>query len=142
MLSKPLVSDPAAQPANLATHFEAVLNIPKEVQSCLIISHLNIGNRLCGKNFWRHSQLAVGKACGSAGIYAELLCALLSFGDGIEILQQLHRMIYAFGQGRVPSEKVTLWKISNLFALYKGKGDYTDLQNWRGVILLDIDIIY
>ncbi len=80
------------------------------------------------------SQLAAGKACGSAGVHAEL-CAPHSSGDGVEVLQQLHRMIW---QGRAPSEELALWKTSNLFALYKGKGDYTDLQIWRGVVLLDI----
>ena len=144
MLSKPLVSDPAAQPTKLANHFETVLNVPKDVSPDVLGSIDSLPNPLPLAHWdpptWEEflvarGQLANGKAPDASGVHAELLRVLPSTGDGV--LQQLHRLICAFWSGHIPQEQLILWKTSNLFALYKGKGDFADLQNFRGTVLLD-----
>ena len=87
----------------------------------------------------RVRQLTPGKAPDASGVHAELLRALLAENDDARyVLLCLHELIVDFWRGRTRLQDLRPWCEALLFSLYKGKGDRSDLSNYRGIVLLDV----
>lgn len=87
---------------------------------------------------WILQPWTCGKAPDGLGNHAELLKALPTVGSGLRILQAVHELICNFWHSRLRPLDLQHWHDSVLYPIYKGKGEYNDLHNWRGVVLLDI----
>eukprot|EP00435_Cladocopium_sp_Y103_P055238 s395_g18.t1 len=144
MLRSPLVADPDNQPARLAAHFTEVLNVARPVADGLLDTLAPIVNPL-PMDHWviptmeeflaARAQLASNKASDSSGVHSELLKALPSDHD---VLFKLYSLTYSLWRGELSSDDLTTWHTSTLYPLYQGRGDHSDLQNYRGIVLLDI----
>ena len=76
------------------------------------------------------NQLKWGKAPGICGIHAELLMA-----RGNAVLVLLHAVLCsAWNTGIIPTD----WKRGAVIPLWKGKVDWQDCNNYRGVTLLSV----
>ena len=83
-------------------------------------------------------QLTSGKAPDSSGMHVEMLKCLPTTGTGLKVLQAIHELVRNFWLGRLTDVDLKTWHTSTLFPIQKGKGEFHDLQNWRGVGMLDI----
>ena len=83
-------------------------------------------------------KLARGKASDSSGVHAALLHALVHDDPRTQgPLFHMHRLVCEYWSDRPLSHE--LWKKSVLVPIFlKGKGDFQDLNNHRGIVLLDI----
>ena len=48
------------------------------------------------------------------------------------------QLIKDLWEGRATASETDGWRIAPLLALYKNKGKYEELDNWRGIVLLDV----
>mmetsp|Transcript_37796 Transcript_37796/g.100417 ORF Transcript_37796/g.100417 Transcript_37796/m.100417 type:complete len:178 (-) Transcript_37796:273-806(-) len=130
--------DAAENQEAVRSHFSKVFNIPSSCQADVIAE---IRQRRT-----RHSLDAVpsddeitnavlhakhGKACGDSGIAAEFWQAL---EERPGTSQLLHEYIVDCWTSCMCSAD---WLESRLKILYKGKGDARDLNNWRGIMLIE-----
>lgn len=144
---RPLVADPLLKTKLLADHFSQVLRVDRPVDEDLLSAVEALPQPLptehWGDPTWEEflqarSKLASGKAPDGSGVHAELLKALPTDGVGLKILQAIFELTTNFWRGHLTDRDLKLWHTSILFPLYKGKGDYDLLDNWRGIVLLDI----
>ena len=143
------MSDRAAEARKFADRVESVLNVdrPTDPAAWRAIPAQNYKAPLPA-GLWDPSlleeftasirRLARGKAPDLTGNHAELLHALLDAGAaGQAPLTHLHCLVCEFWRGRLPSAK--RWRRSRvLVPIFKHKGDFSDLNNHRGIVLLDV----
>ena len=119
-------------------HFTKVFNIPSSCQTSVIneIRQRKIRHFLDDapsddeiRNAVLHAKH--GKACGDSGIAAEFWQVL---EDRPETSKLLHEYINDCWTSCQCSAE---WLESRLKILYKGKGDARDLNNWRGIMLIE-----
>ena len=148
MCKRPLCADRAAEARKFADHFETVLNVdrPTDPAAWRALPAQNYTAPLPA-GLWDPPvfeefaasvrKLARGKAPDLTGNHAELFHALLDAGDaGQAPLAHLHGLVCEFWHGRRPSAK--RWRCSVLIPIFKNKGDFSDLNNHRGIVLLDV----
>lgn len=147
LASKPLITNPKDHADNLATHFSNILNIDFPVDDNALNEiepvHTGLPASHWDQPTWdefltARKQLSSNKACDSIGVHAELLKSLPLEGTGLRILTAIHELICNFWHSRLRPIDLQHWHESTLYPIYKGKGAYDDLNNWRGVVLLDI----
>lgn len=132
----------------LKDHFDSVFNVARPYLADLLDNLSAFDSGLTAEHWSPPSfdeflntrkELASNKAPDSSGVHAELLKILdMSVPVEAEILRQLHNLVVRFWQGHLTSADIQLWHFSTMFMIYKGRGDRKDLDNWRGVVLLDI----
>ena len=123
---------------SVRAHFSKVFNIPSSCEFDIIkeIRQRNILHCLDDIPTDDEIKKAVfhakhGKACGDSGIAAEFWQALESRSDTSKLLHEYINDCWM--SCTCPDE----WLQNRLKILYKGKGDPKDLNNWRGIMLIE-----
>ena len=133
----------AAHLADMAWHFEIVLNIDRPVNEAVVQSALDLVVPVLDVDWshpsWEQVRDAIGrlkrrKAPGPDGVPAELYQVK---GLAEEVSSFLTPHVQRWWHGDLTSLPGD-WKDSHMVALYKGAGDRTQLDNWRGICLLQL----
>ncbi|CAE7277369.1 RTase [Symbiodinium sp. CCMP2456] len=129
-------------------HFTRVLNVARPVSAATMAAVPAVDINLEASHWDPPSfdemctairSLATGKTTDSSGVQAEMLkCLDPSCAQDRLILTAVHSLVCDFWNGRTPDEDLRKWHESLLFVLYKGKGGVETLENFRGVVSLDI----
>eukprot|EP00973_Karenia_brevis_P045986 6369706-Karenia_brevis.AAC.1 len=133
----------AAHMKEMASHFEKVLNVERTINwnvisdvLDMIVPPANLSwdppdyQRVLGAIF----KLKKRKAPGPDGVPAELYQVS---GVAEELARILCPHVRDWWCGCF-QHRPSAWKDSHMVALYKGKGDLANLDNWRGVCLLQL----
>ena len=134
---RPLPSEEQLSLPKMTQHFEELLNLTREYDSNLIDGIPEIRTTID----WSAPTLAEvqsaitrmknNKAPGPSGVPVECL------KGSLPVAQTIHRelkLMWENGDPKLPDE----WKEATLIALYKKKGKYEDLNNWRGIVLMEV----
>ena len=148
--SRPIFENPAAATQDRAQHFRTVLNVSRTFTAEVWDELPDLSHEAAAVDWsapsWDEFLMAVrklqnGKAPDILGVHAELLKALYKVRlsvSGHQALLELHSFMVQFWHGDLDPQHVDHWHHSVLFVIFKGKGNYQDLHNHRGVVLLDI----
>ena len=147
LIRRPLCADRAAACHRFAEHFEHVLNVDRPVVDS---TWQGLPVHDCSAlvpGLWDPPDIAEVTAClrklarnkspDAFGIHAELLHALVA-DDPAELgpLRHLHCLVCDYWADRPVSHE--RWLTAILVPIFKGKGDFDDLGNHRGIVLLDV----
>ena len=58
--------------------------------------------------------------------------------NGAAVLREAHCLVCAFWRSEVPVDQLTAWREPILFSAKKGRGDYQNLDNQRGIVLVNL----
>ena len=142
----PLISSVEEQLDKMTKHFEAVLNVEREhkgsslLDATAAIEGLAVDWSPPTVQEVRTAVLALrkGKSPDLSGVHAEMLQAAVASpaDEPSAVLTVLHAALARLWETGAPAPPN--WLDAILVPLYKQKGDIGDLDNWRGVVLLDI----
>ncbi|CAK0838786.1 unnamed protein product [Prorocentrum cordatum] len=131
----------AAHLDSMADHFARVLNITRPIDEAVVNGVLESVTPVMGVDwtppcradvFAALKQLKQRKAPGPDGVPAELYQVPRVANELADILTPHVRAWWGGDFSTRPAE----WHESHMVALYKGKGELADLDNWRGICLL------
>ncbi|CAE6970349.1 unnamed protein product, partial [Symbiodinium sp. CCMP2456] len=80
----------------------------------------------------------LGRLAKERGLFVSSLGSTHATEEDRLILTAVHSLVCDFWNSRTPDEDLRKWHESLLFVLYKGKGGVETLENFRGVVSLDI----